>query len=180
MLRSFLVSLWFLWFYCYLSLKGVFFLLWFLISFAKFHTFTYFFICFFVLLNFFFFFWLLVFFVPLVLCLPFFFFFNAQIEIVFFMHNRYSIRYKYTSILSHFKYQTIPCENIFWPGIFTLHTSYIFFFKVVTKILKQKFPIHSLYYAFWIKKKKNFNSMKVFVKTTPKLNPIQKKIHSEL
>ena len=35
-------------------------------------------------------------------------FLNARIEIVFFIHNRYSIRYRYTFILSCFKYQTIP------------------------------------------------------------------------
>ncbi len=62
----FLVSVWFIWFYCYLSLKCVFFPLLFLISFARFYTFIYFFTWFFVLLNFFFFFWLLVFFVFLV------------------------------------------------------------------------------------------------------------------
>ena len=92
-----------------------------------------------------FFFWLLAFFVPLVLCLPFFFFFfNDQIEILFFMHNRYSIRYRYTSILSRFKYQTILSENIFRPGIFTLRI----FFKIVTKILNQIFPLHFSYYTF--------------------------------
>jgi hypothetical protein len=55
MLRFFLVSSWFLWFYYCFSLKGVFFPFWFLIGFTRFHTFTYFFIWFFVLLKFFFF-----------------------------------------------------------------------------------------------------------------------------
>ena len=49
-----------------LSLKGAFFPLWFLISFAGFHAFIYLFIYFSILLNIFIF-WLLVFFVPLVL-----------------------------------------------------------------------------------------------------------------
>ncbi len=53
-----------------------------------------------ILLFFFLFFLLLVFFVLLVLCLP--FCFNAQIEIVFFLYNRYSVRYIF--ILSRFKY----------------------------------------------------------------------------
>ena len=64
----FLVSTWSLQFYCCLSLKGVFFPFWFLISFARFHAF-FFLIYLFglsILLNIFIF-WLLVFFVPLVL-----------------------------------------------------------------------------------------------------------------
>jgi hypothetical protein len=55
---------------------------------------------FFFSFSFFSFFLLLVFFVPLVLCLP--FCFNAQIEIVFFLYNCYSVRYIF--ILSRFKY----------------------------------------------------------------------------
>ena len=53
MLRFFLVSPGFLWFYCCLSLKGAFFSLWFLIGFAGFHAFIYFFIWFFCSAQFF-------------------------------------------------------------------------------------------------------------------------------
>jgi hypothetical protein len=52
----FVVSLWSLWFYCCLSLKGAFFPLWFLIGFAGFHVFIYFFIWFLCNAQFFFFF----------------------------------------------------------------------------------------------------------------------------
>jgi hypothetical protein len=115
----FLVSLWSLWFRCCLSLKGAFFPLWFLIDFAVFHAFIYLFIWFFCSSQYIYILFLafgVLFFCWFDACL--FFFFNAQIEIVFFMHNRYSIRYRYTSISFRFKYQTIqgrkyiPARNI--------------------------------------------------------------------
>ena len=51
----FLVSIWSLQFYCCLSFKGVFFPLWFLIDFARFHAFIYLFIWFFCSAQYFYF-----------------------------------------------------------------------------------------------------------------------------
>jgi hypothetical protein len=131
---------------CYLSLKGAFFPLWFLIGFAGFHAFIYFFIWFFCSAQFFFFFG--------VLCsvgfMPFFFFF-------FFLTLKLKLCFSCTTgtqsgtgtplfclALNTKPFRivlAIPSENIFRPEYSVIHSSYFFYFyfKVATKIPKQKF-----------------------------------------
>ena len=123
----FLVSLWSLWFYCCLSLKGVFFLFWFLIGFVGFHFFIY-------LFGFYVIFIFLFFLMPkLKLC------FSCSTGT-----QSSTGTPLFCLVLNTEPFRivpAIPSENIFRLGIFSYSPLYffIFFLKVTTKIPKQKF-----------------------------------------
>ena len=86
----------------------------------------------------------------------FFSFFHAQIEIVFLrtIDTQSNTGTPLFCLALNTKpfwiVPVIPGENIFQPGIFILR---IFFFKIVTKILKQKFPLNS-FVLYVLNKKK--------------------------